>query len=172
MLSRLFKNTYVLDEAYMPIFVSAWQAVQDFAAFDLQAAIDKEISKGGCTPDRMKALLMEQDTPVRAMLKARERLRDRRPTDGRFSTNLHRRMIELIDWQEKHLSYSLMLRACDPTDETRGGERAFWRATRRNHAAGWRVRAYAKKITAELQSIYEQFPDLRPYLQSMVEYTD
>lgn len=165
MVLKLFRRSFTIDEEYMPIFVNAYKAVLAHAAYDYMTDLE-EIAKisPSVTVGRVMELHVEQGTPLKAMRDARGQLRARKPKDRRFSTNLHRRMIRLIDWEEREMMSVLGLISIDPTDTTKAGLRQYWKESRASHATSERVDSYANKINKELTFIYERFPELRPYL--------
>lgn len=165
----LFRRSYTLDAEYMPLFVTAWLACTAHAAYDYQIDLEETTdallatNPSASTRDVI-ALLARKETPLRAMFIARAQLQARKPLDRRFSTNLHRRMIWLIDWQERELASFLDLIAHDPTNTSKLNLQSYAKASRASHATSGRVDAYGEKIIKELSFIYERFPELRPHL--------
>jgi hypothetical protein len=169
-ISKLFRRTYSIDAEYMPIFVGAYQAVTSHATYDyVTDFLDILETMRPESIDRTIELLVERGTPLKVMFSVRERLRTRKPTDRRFSTNLHRRMIKLIDWQEQELKSVFALATIDPADLSERTNREYFRLSRASHATSGRVEHYGRAIKNELEFIYERFPELRPYLAPIFE---
>ncbi|MGH2557542.1 MAG: hypothetical protein ACRDJH_00645 [Thermomicrobiales bacterium] len=174
----LFRRGFTVDEDYMPVFVGAFNAVKAHAAYDytddFEAISDQMVSespkiRGQEVLDRAAELLVQRETPLKLMRDAKAQLQRRKPKDRRFSTSLHRRMIRLIDWQERELMSILLLMGQDPTSRTKEGGQAYDEASRYSHAMSERVDHWGRKIEEELVSINERFPELRPHLAPIFE---
>lgn len=170
MVSKLLRRSFTIDEEYMPIFVNAYKTMLAHAAYDYTSGMEAIVrTSQTVTVSRSMELLVERDTPFKAMRDAREQLRTRSPKDRRFSTNLHRRMLQLIDWEEREMISVLGLMTLDPTDITKAGLRQYGKASRVSDAISDRVNSYGNKINKELAFIYERFPELQPYLAEISE---
>ncbi len=171
MVSRLFRHTFTVDEVYMPIFVAAYKAILANAAYNYPADIDQIIEEGGGTRTmgQIYDFLMKRETPLKEMASVREQLRARKPQDRRFSTNLHRRMITVLDWEEREFRSVLALRGIDPHDVSPGASAQYGKLSRRSHRISESVDSYENKIKTELNQIYNQFPDTRAYLAPIFE---
>ncbi|MCC7061067.1 MAG: hypothetical protein IT508_12625, partial [Burkholderiaceae bacterium] len=98
MFSKLFRREYVIDEAYMPILLNSLEAVKANNEYDYPSVIEEILeAHGPMPPQQMMIMLAERGTPVKAMAEAKKRLKATKPKDIRFSANIHRRIMYLLE---------------------------------------------------------------------------
>lgn len=168
---NLFRSSFSVDETYLPVFVGSLQAALAHAAYDYTTELEAIVASSDAANtsiERVVQCLIERNTPYADLVRARANLRERKPTDRRFATNLHRRLIRLIDWQEREFTSVLALMAIPMDDLTDAGNRRYAKTRRWSQTTSERVNNYARKITEEIVFLYERYPDLRAALEPLL----